>query len=281
MLSVMNTTPPSCRINRALERAAARDFRVGVDELAHWAGYSTGHFQRQFRRRFGLSPGRFLRHQRIGRFAEYLRDGMSVTDAALEAGFGSSSRVHQAARDGLGMAPSSIGRGGRGERIGYGLGDSRLGRILVAATGRGLCAILIGESDEELKADLEHRFPAAERRPAGPDFDATLQAVVDLVDGVDDRAASLALDLRGTLFQRRVWTALQQIPAGRTLTYGELARKLGKAGSARAVAQACGANPAAVLVPCHRIVAADGGLGGYRWGLERKRTLLNREHETA
>jgi AraC family transcriptional regulator of adaptative response/methylated-DNA-[protein]-cysteine methyltransferase len=273
----MATHSSQRRIDQALERAATREFRVGVSELAAWAGCSSGHFQRQFRRRFGLSPGQFLRHERIERFADHLRAGLSVTDAALEAGFGSSSRVHQAARDGLGMAPSSVSRGGRGELIHYALADSRLGRVLVAATARGLCAVLMGDSDKTLETDLERRFPAAERRPAGEEFKATLQTVVDLIDGVDDHAAPLALDLRGTVFQRKVWAALQRIPSGRTLTYGELARQLGMNSGARAVAQACGANPAAVIVPCHRIVAADGGLGGYRWGLKRKRALLDRE----
>lgn len=265
----------------ALRTAADRDFDVTVAELAGLAGFSPGHFQRVFRRCLGLSPGRFLRHARIERFGELLRGGSSVTEAAYEAGLGSSSRAHQAARDGLGMAPSKLARGADGEIIRFDTAECRLGRILVASTARGLCAVLLGDSDDALTTELTRRFPRAERLRAGRDFTATLESVVALIDQGRQPAGTIPLDLHGTVFQRKVWAALQQIPAGRTMTYGQLARQVGLPGGARAVAGACGANPAAVIVPCHRVVAADGGLGGYRWGIERKRALLEGEQADA
>lgn len=282
MLPVMNDTDlQTQRLAAALRTAAGDDFDIDVAGLANLAGYSPGHFQRLFRRRFGISPGRFLRHARIDRFAELLRSGLSVTEAAIEAGFGSSSRAHQAARDGLGMQPSRLAQGAAGEIIRFGTAGCHLGRILVAATERGLCAVLLGESDAELESELANRFPRADRRMGDSSFLQTLESVVTLVDQGRKPAGALTLDLRGTVFQRKVWAALQQIPAGRTMTYGELARQVGLPGGARAVAQACGANPAAVIVPCHRVVAADGGLGGYRWGVERKRALLKLEQRDA
>lgn len=266
---------------RALRTAAEDNFDIDVAGLAELAGYSAGHFQRLFRRHFGIPPGRFLRHSRIDRFAQLLRAGRSVTDAAVEVGFGSSSRAHQAARDGLGMNPSKLGHGAEGETIRFGTAGCRLGRVLVAATARGLCAVLMGESDEELESELARRFPRADRRSGGKAFAEALDPIVKLIDLGRQPTEALPLDLHGTMFQRKVWTALQQIPAGSTLTYGELARRVDLPGGARAVAQACGANPAAVVVPCHRVVAADGGLGGYRWGVERKRALLAQEERDA
>lgn len=278
MLRVMNDSDPQMnRLAAALRTAAEEDFDIDVRGLAELAGYSSGHFQRLFRRCLGISPGRFLRHARIERFAELLRSGLSVTEAAHEAGFGSSSRTQQAARDGLGMSPSRLARGGSGELIHHGGADCRLGRILVAATERGLCAVLLGEDEGELLSDLRQRFPRAELASGGEPFQSTLDRVVRLIDQSATSRSSLPLDLHGTVFQRKVWDALQDIPPGRTTTYGELAQRIGLPGGARAVAQACGANPAAVIVPCHRVVAADGGLGGYRWGVQRKKALLELE----
>lgn len=265
------------RLTRALSAAASTGFDTDVAGLAKLAGFSPGYFQRVFRRHLGISPGRFLRHARIDRFGELLRSGLTVTEAAIEAGFGSSSRSHQAARDGLGMQPSKLARGAPGETIHFATAGCRLGRILVASTASGLCAVLLGHSDAALESELASRFPRAERRAGDSTFSATLESVVALVDHGREPAGALPLDLRGTVFQRRVWAALQQIPAGRTITYGTLARQVGLPGGARAVAQACGANPAAVIVPCHRVVAANGELGGYRWGVERKKALLDGE----
>lgn len=272
-----DTAQQSRNLADALRRAADVDFDLGVAELAELAGYSPGHFQRIFRRHFGISPGRFLRHGRIDRFAGLLRQGKSVTDAALEAGFESSSRTFDAARDGLGMAPSRLARGGEGERIEFATTSCRLGNVLVAATRRGLCAVLLADDARSLADELQTRFPHATLQAGDDSFRETLDLVVNLIDHSAAPPPDLPLDLRGTVFQRKVWEALQDIPPGRTLTYGELAERVGLPGGARAVAQACGANPAAVIVPCHRVVAADGSLGGYRWGIERKRALLESE----
>jgi AraC family transcriptional regulator, regulatory protein of adaptative response / methylated-DNA-[protein]-cysteine methyltransferase len=281
MLGPMDTAErQKQQLSRAILAAAAQDFELSVAGMAEAAGYSEGHFQRLFRRHFGLSPREMLRHSRIERFAEQLRQGMPVTQAAVESGFGSSSRVHQAAQEGLGMAPSRLLRGGAGECLHYALATSTLGRVLVAATEWGLCAVLLGDDESALERELARRFPKAERLPADTDFQAVLDSVVALIDQADADEPAWNLDLRGTLFQQKVWAALRAIPRGRTLTYGELARQVGLPGGARAVAQACGANPAAVVVPCHRVVAADGGLGGYRWGIERKRALLKIEADT-
>lgn len=265
------------RIDQALRRAADSKFDVPVSRLASWAGFSAGHFQRLFRTRFGISPGHMLRHERIQRFGELLRRGMAVTDAALEAGFGSSSRSHQAARDGLGMTPSRLRAGGKGERIAFDVSRCSLGTVLVAASVRGLCAVLIGDEDEELIAELQRRFPHAMLETGYEDFKSIQHQVLGLIDHGQPATTDLPLDLRGTVFQHRVWSALQRIPSGETITYGALAKRLNVPGGARAVAGACGANPTAVVVPCHRVVAANGGLGGYRWGIERKRKLLEKE----
>lgn len=264
------------RLEQALLVALNQAPTASVSELAARCGYSRAHFSRLFKKCFGISPGQLLRQGRIEEFSRRLRQGHAVTDAALAAGFASSSRAHQAARDGLGMQPSRLARGAGGETITWASSSSSLGRILVAATPQGLCAILLGDEEEALRLELAQRFPAARLVPAGPEFQHTMEQIIALVDQ-GTPPENLPLDLRGTLFQHQVWTALRAIPPGETLTYGQLAQKIGRPGAARAVGSACGANPAAVLVPCHRAIAADGGLGGYRWGLERKQTLLQRE----
>ncbi|MEM7053220.1 MAG: methylated-DNA--[protein]-cysteine S-methyltransferase [Pseudomonadota bacterium] len=252
-----------------------------VDNMAQAAGWSTGYFQRQFRQMLGITPGEFLRSGRLQRFGELLRQNHTVTQALYEAGYGSSSRSHQATDEGLGMSPAQVRRGGHGVRVQYALTDCSLGRVLVAATERGLCAILLGQKDQLLIADLRHRLPRAELNQAGAEFQNTLNQVIGILDQTLPVPSEMDLDLIGTAFQRRVWQALQQIPSGRTITYAELARAIGQPNSHRAVAGACGANPLAVVVPCHRIVRSDGGLGGYRWGLEIKQQLIQREAKAA
>ena len=249
-----------------------------VAQMIQASGWSPSYFQRKFRQVLGISPGQFLRSGRLQRFGELLRQGRSVTDAVYGAGYGSSSRSHQAADEGLGMTPLDYRRGGQGARAEYALTDCSLGRVLVAATQRGLCAVLLGRDDAELIEELSSRLPKAELNPAGPEFQATLDQVIAMLDQSLPIPDDLPLDLIGTAFQRRVWQALQQIPSGRTMTYAELARAIGRPSAHRAVATACGANPLAVIVPCHRIVRSDGGLGGYRWGLDIKRQLIRREN---
>ncbi len=193
-----------------------------------------------------------------------------------EAGFGSSSRCYEKAADHLGMTPAEYRNGGAGKHVRYAMVECYLGWMLVAATERGVCAIEFGDHCDGLRDELTARFPAAELRGDDPEFAEWVEGVLAALDR-PARGLDLPLDICGTAFQRRVWQALQAVPAGSTATYADIARKIGKPSAARAVARACAANPVAVLIPCHRIVRGDGGLGGYRWDLRRKRALLERE----
>ncbi|RYD89533.1 MAG: methylated-DNA--[protein]-cysteine S-methyltransferase, partial [Sphingomonadales bacterium] len=190
--------------------------------------------------------------------------------------FGSSGRFYAAADDALGMKPAAYRKGGAAAQIRYGIGQSSLGRVLAAASDRGICAIMLGDDDAELIGDLERRFPNADAIEADAGFAETVAQVVAVVEE-PARGLALPLDIRGTAFQRRVWQALQAIPAGETRSYGELAAVVGEPRAARAVAAACAANKIAVAVPCHRVVHRDGSISGYRWGVERKRALLAKE----
>lgn len=257
-------------------RACARfdaDADASLDEVAREVGLSRFHFQRIFREIVGLTPGRYRRTLRDRRFRASLADGEPVARAMHDAGFGSSSRVHEA--DPFGMTPSAFREGAAGERIAFATAACTLGRVLAAATTRGICAIELGDDDATVLALLERDFPRATIERDDARLAERLRSVVALVDGATP-AADLALDIRGTAFQRRVWEALRQIPTGERRTYGELAATL-DAGGPRAVANACARNPIAVAVPCHRVVGADGALHGYRWGLARKASLLRRE----
>lgn len=245
-------------------------------ELARRAGYSPFHLQRTFRAIVGTTPRAYAAARRVERLRTQLAGGASVTTAMGRAGYGSSSRLHADAERGLGMQPKRARRGGDGERIEYHTAACSLGRVLVAATARGVCAVLLGDDDEALVDELAERFPRAERGVGDASFAARMRAVLACVDG-DGPAPELPFDVRGTVFQQRVWQTLRRIPRGRTVDYAELAAQLGMPRGARAVAAACAANPIAVLVPCHRVVRGDGELAGYRWGLARKRALLARE----
>jgi AraC family transcriptional regulator of adaptative response/methylated-DNA-[protein]-cysteine methyltransferase len=245
--------------------------------LARLAGVSTDALRRGFLAQTGLTPKAYA----DGRKAQSLRDslaaGSPVTDALHASGFGSTSRVYERHGDLLGMTPAAYRKGAPGETIRYALADSSLGRLVVGLTDAGVCFIAFGDSDDELLGDLAARFPRARVAPASGDDSALVSSVVALVDD-PAHASDLPLDVRGTAFQQRVWRALTRIEPGETVSYGELARRIGSPSAVRAVAQACGANPVAVAVPCHRVVGADGTLTGYRWGLDRKRELLRREH---
>ena len=207
-----------------------------------------------------------------------LKTCSSVTEALYEAGFSSSGRFYESGAPALGMTPSAYRKGGAGEEIRYAMGRCSLGRVLVAATQRGICAIFLGDNEQHLLSDLRSRFPKARLCAAPSGFTDSLRKVVRYVDNPARHASlDLPLDIRGTAFQRRVWEALCTIPAGKTVSYGQLALLLGKPRGARAVAAACAANALAVAVPCHRAVASNGSIAGYRWGLERKRRLIERE----
>lgn len=247
-----------------------------LDALAAAAGLSRFHFHRIFTRMTGLTPRAYAAAERAGRLRAELAASTSVTAAIYESGFGSSGRFYAAAPQALGMTPTRFRAGGAGMTIRFAIGQSSLGALLVAATGRGICAIALGDAPDALLRDLQDRFPQAELIGGDRAFEKTVATVIGFLErpalGLD-----LPLDLRGTVFQQRVWQALQTIPAGTTASYTEIARRIGAPRAVRAVAQACAANAIAVAIPCHRVVRQDGGLAGYRWGIARKRALLARE----
>jgi AraC family transcriptional regulator of adaptative response/methylated-DNA-[protein]-cysteine methyltransferase len=270
--------------------------RTRLDDLAKATGVGRLTILRGFRRVLGVSPGEFAKAQRVARFKDALRPAKTpsqrnaspapaakrITDAIYEAGFGSSSRLYEASGEALGMTPRVMREGGAGLVIRYTTAASPLGRMLVAATPTGICAIAFGRDDAELVADLRKRFDQAELVAAKGNTGWLAEAVAFVLSqtGEHPLAATFPLDVRATAFQQRVWKALQQIPRGQTRSYSALARELGKPTAARAVAAACGANPVALAVPCHRVVGQDGSLTGYRWGVERKRKLLAAEATT-
>lgn len=254
------------------------DRAVPLAELGRVAGMSPFTVQRMFKQGMGVSPLQYQRSLRAGRLREALKQSGRVTDAIYEAGFGSSSRAYDGAQ--LGMTPSRFAQGGKGERIRWCSAPSPFGRVIVGATERGLCWLSLAETAAEAEASLREEFPAADLRPDASLsglVDAALQMVRDGEDLSGNRRLEGALDLRGTVFQLRVWQALRQIPHGETRSYGEVARELGEPNATRAVARACAMNRVALLVPCHRVVGASGSLTGYRWGVERKKALLEAE----
>lgn len=264
------------KLCRAIEAA---EQPLSLRKLGAIAELSPFHVQRVFRAVTGITPRAFAVAQRAERARRKLAAGVKVTTALYAAGYGSSGRFYAESAAQLGMLPKHFRAGGKGERIQFSVAACSFGRILVAATAWGVCAILLGDDPQALKADLRRRFARAEIIAADRRFQRTLAVVVDFVEARRPHF-DLPLDVRGTAFQRRVWQALRAIPAGRTCSYRELGERLGVASGARAVAGACAQNPLAVVVPCHRVVRADGALAGYRWGLERKRALLARETES-
>ncbi|HTT09659.1 MAG TPA: bifunctional DNA-binding transcriptional regulator/O6-methylguanine-DNA methyltransferase Ada [Burkholderiaceae bacterium] len=247
-----------------------------LDDLARRAGMSPFHLHRVFKEVTGVTPHAYAAAHRVQRVRNELDGDVSVTDAIFSAGYNSSSRFYEKAGDLLGMTPTAYRSGGANTEIFFAIGECSLGSILVARSARGICAISLGDDPEELARDLQDRFPQARLIGDDAGFAALVARVVGLVEapgvGLD-----LPLDVRGTAFQRRVWEALREIPAGATESYAEIARRIGAPKSVRAVAQACGANPLAVAIPCHRVVRQDGSLSGYRWGVRRKEALLARE----
>lgn len=255
--------------------------RTSLDELAAAAGMGKFALQRGFKRVLGVTPGEFAREQRKERFRDKVRTPrLSVTDAVYEAGFGSSSRLYEDVDATLGMSPTAMKAGGAGETIRYALAESPLGKMLVATTERGLCAVLFADSDGEAAVELRERFPQAVlRRDDAGSASGLGEAVRFVLARLRESAtaSSLPFHVRATAFQQRVWRALLEIPRGETRTYAQIAEAVGSPKAVRAVGTACGANLLAVVVPCHRVVGADGRLTGYRWGTERKRALLEME----
>jgi AraC family transcriptional regulator of adaptative response/methylated-DNA-[protein]-cysteine methyltransferase len=268
----------------AIERACAllksSETMPSLAELAGAAGMSRFHFHRVFKQITGATPRDYARTHRLARLAEKLDAGEPVTASIYAAGFGSSSRAYEAAPEALGMTPGARRRGGGGETIRFATVETLLGWALVAATARGICMTALAEEREPLVEALKQRFPAA----AIIEADGELKDWADRIVGFITAPAhtlDLPLDIQGTAFQARVWRALRKIPLGKTATYSEIAAAIGQPRAVRAVAQACAANKLALIVPCHRVIRRDGDLGGYRWGVERKRALLALERAAA
>ncbi len=261
-----------------LLRRICREWTSGMEvaEAASRAGITESKLRAVFRRTLGITPKQYADELRMKSFKREVRNGRPVTDSLYEAGFGSSSRLYEGAAERLGMTPGEYRKGGRGAAISYTTVASPLGRLLVARTERGVCAVCLGDDDAALEAALAEQFPAATltRDPKG--LHQWAAAIVRHLSGAQP-SLELPLDLRATAFQRRVWDALRRIPYGETRSYSEVAREIGEPGAARAVARACATNPVALVIPCHRVVRNDGAKGGYRWGEERKLRLLEKE----
>jgi AraC family transcriptional regulator, regulatory protein of adaptative response / methylated-DNA-[protein]-cysteine methyltransferase len=260
----------ACRVIETAEEPRS------LKQLADVAGMSSYHFHRVFKAVTGLTPKKYATAKRAERVRKGLVSGDNVTKALYDAGYNSNGRFYERSNQDLGMTPTRYQNGGVAAEIRFAVGECSLGSILVAKSERGVCAILIGDDPDALARDLQDRFPHANLIGGDSEFE---QLVATVVGFVEKPAAEFALplDIRGTAFQQRVWQALNDIPPGSTASYSEVANRIGMPSSVRAVAQACGANPLAVAIPCHRVVRSDGGLSGYRWGVERKRALLNRE----
>jgi AraC family transcriptional regulator, regulatory protein of adaptative response / methylated-DNA-[protein]-cysteine methyltransferase len=260
----------ACRLIERCETMPA------LDDLAKAAGMSPFHFHRVFRKVTGITPKAYAEARLAGRVASGLQVAGSVTAAVFEAGYNSSSRFYAKSSERLGMTPTAYRKGGAGIRIRFAAAECSLGSILVAATDKGVCAILLGDDPDALARDLQDRFPKAELSGGNDAFERWVAEIIGFVEA-PGRGLDLPLDIGGTAFQQRVWAALRAIPVGTTATYADIARAIGEPAAVRAVAQACGANRLAVAIPCHRVVRSDGSLSGYRWGVERKRDLLARE----
>jgi AraC family transcriptional regulator of adaptative response/methylated-DNA-[protein]-cysteine methyltransferase len=260
----------------ACRQIETADQLPALSELALAAGLSSFHFHRVFKTVTGLTPKGYATAHRSRKVRERLTDGGSVTDALYDAGFNSNSRFYEASDQLLGMTPGDYRAAGQNNDIRFAVGQCSLGAILVAQSARGVCAILLGDDAHQLVCDLQDKFRRANLIGADHEFEQLIAKVVGFIEapaiGLD-----LPLDVRGTAFQERVWQALRDIPPGSTASYADIAQRIGSPKAVRAVAQACGANSLAVAIPCHRVVRSDGNLSGYRWGVERKRQLLERE----
>jgi len=270
------TAQHAATVAAACRQIEASDSLPALNDLAETAGLSAFHFHRVFKAATGLTPKGYATAHRSRRVRQRLADGGSVTEALYDAGFNSNSRFYEAADQVLGMKPGDFRAAGQNNDIRFAVGQCSLGAILVAQSERGICAILLGDDPHQLVCDLQDQFRRANLIGADAEFEQLIARVVGFIEapaiGLD-----LPLDVRGTAFQERVWQALREIPVGSTASYADIALRIGSPKAVRAVAQACGANSLAVAIPCHRVVRSDGNLSGYRWGVERKRELLERE----
>lgn len=271
MTSQIEQIQQACEIIRANPEE-----RHTLGALAGRVGLSRFHFQRAFTQVVGISPRAFADACRLGQVKTALRKGTRVTPALYDAGYGSSSRLYERAGAALGMTPATYRKGAPGVEIDFTIADSTLGRLLLAATARGVCRVMIGDSDAALERDLRQEYPHATVRRNDRILSGRVRTLLDHLRGRSPHAA-LALDIRATAFQWRVWGELQAIPYGETRTYREVAAAIGRPSATRAVARACATNPVALLIPCHRVIRTDGSMGGYRWGIPRKEKLLAQE----
>ncbi|WP_136161176.1 bifunctional DNA-binding transcriptional regulator/O6-methylguanine-DNA methyltransferase Ada [Sphingomonas flavalba] len=270
----------AARVAAACRTIAAAERPPSLAALAAAAGLSPGYFHRLFKAETGLTPRAYAAAHRAGRVRNQLAEGASVTEAIYGAGYGSNGRFYAEATGLLGMTPGRYRAGGTDETLRFAIAQSSLGAILVASSDTGVAAILLGDDPDALARDLQDRFPRARLVGGDAAYEALVATVVGFVEAPGTGLA-LPLDIRGTAFQQRVWQALRAIPAGRTASYTEIAARIGAPNAVRAVAGACAANALAVAIPCHRVVRNDGGLSGYRWGVARKRALLDREAQQA
>jgi len=260
--------------------ADSNEDSIRLGPLAQQLNTTQAKLRRAFRRATGLSPKEFEQAFRLAKFKKMLKEGSSVTEALYACGYGSSSRLYEKTNAQLGMTPASYRKGGLGMRIGYTIANSSLGKVLVGSTDRGVAAVYLGEKDSALVDALRKEYPKAEVARADGAGDSWLTEILRRIEG-SAPSLDLPVDVQATAFQRRVWQELQKIPRGTTRTYTQVARAMGKPRSVRAVARACATNPVSIVVPCHRVIRADGKLAGYRWGLQRKQKLLEREFASA
>ena len=269
--------PHTRAVLKACKMIDEADTQPSLKELAHAVGLSPFHFQRLFKKIVGVTPKQYATERRASLLRKNLKEDSTITDAMYHAGFGSSSRFYEKALATLGMKPSAYKNGAQDVRIRFAIVPCFLELVLVAATAQGICTIDFGNTAAALKESLQRRFPKAQFQDPDPRFTDIIAKVLAFLEDPHRNGLDLPLDIQGTAFQRRVWLALQEIPPGATVSYADIASRIGKPKAARAVAQACAANTIAVAIPCHRVVRGNGQLGGYRWGLERKRFLLERE----
>ena len=272
---------PVALVQRAADLLSqSTDQTLTLRQLAQTLGATQSTLRRGFLQVTGLRPHELAEALRLHRFKALMRAGKSITDALYETGYGSSSRVYERSNSQLGMTPATYRKGGLGMKLGYTIAKSPLGKVLVAATARGVSAIYLGDNEDQLVAELREEYPRAEIAAASNSFERWVKEVLSRIEGRPPHF-ELPLDLQATAFQRCVWKELQRIPRGRTRTYSQVARSLGQPKAVRAVARACATNPVSIVVPCHRVIREDGTLAGYRWGLSRKQQLLASERPTS
>ena len=268
------------KVTQACRLIESAETPLSLEALAERVAMSPYHFHRIFKQIAGMTPRQYAAAHRERRMRDQLQSGARITDAIFDAGYGSNSRFYEKASAVLGMKPREYRAGGANATIKFAVGECSLGSILVAQSEHGICAILLGDDPDALVRDLQDRFPRANLIGGDRQFEGVVATVVGFVES-PEIGLHLPLDVRGTTFQQRVWRALRSIPAGKTVTYTQLAKRIGMPKAVRAVASACASNAIAVAIPCHRVIRNDGALSGYRWGVERKRVLLDKEANSA